>query len=289
MLTSTFCHIPTIGEKTERKIWENGITSWEDALIQVPSTQSLSPSLQYLLTSFILRSFRFLEREEVSFFAHHLPDREWWRIFPEFRHRTVFLDIETTGLTPPHDHITTITLFDGQRIKTFVHGINLHEFPQEVMHYKVIVTFSGKCFDIPFIERTMGLKLPQIHIDLRYLMRSLGWRGGLKACEKALGIDRGELKGVDGYGAVLLWQKYKEGCPEALETLLAYNIADTVNLEKLLVFAYNQKIARLPLSLPPLPKPPPSVPSPYQTHPEIIREIFYERIRLLSRKGDFYE
>ncbi len=29
MLHQTFCHIPGIGMKTERKLWEAGITSWE--------------------------------------------------------------------------------------------------------------------------------------------------------------------------------------------------------------------------------------------------------------------
>ncbi|MGQ9474192.1 MAG: ribonuclease H-like domain-containing protein [Candidatus Caldatribacteriaceae bacterium] len=285
MLTSTFCHIPTIGEKNERKIWEQGITTWEEALLFLPP-HSPYPSLEYILKSFLFRSLHHLEREEVSFFAHHLPGRELWRIFPEFRRHVVFLDIETTGLNPPDDHITTITLFNGQEIKTFIYGINLQEFLREIVRYKIIITFSGKCFDVPFIERTLGTKLPHVHIDLRYVMRNLGFRGGLKACEKALGIDRGELKGVDGYMAVLLWQKYEEGCPEALETLLAYNIADTVNLEKLLVFAYNQKLSSFALPRPLLAEPSSEIAIPYKAHPEIIGEILYEKFRHLSQKGE---
>ena len=49
----------------------------------------------------------------------------------------------------------------------------------------------------------------QAHIDLRYLLKSLGYTGGLKGCEKKAGIDRGELDGVNGYFAVLLWQDYQ--------------------------------------------------------------------------------
>lgn len=286
MLTSTFCHIPTIGEKTERKIWEHGITTWEEALFFWPSHFPYS-SLEYILKSFLFRSLHHLEREEVSFFAHHLPVRELWRIFPEFRRHVVFLDIETTGLNPPNDHITTITLFNGQEIKTFIYGINLREFVREITRYKIIITFSGKCFDIPFIERTLGIKLSHVHIDLRYVMRNLGFRGGLKACERALGIDRGELKGVDGYMAVLLWQKYEEGCPEALETLLAYNIADTVNLEKLLVFAYNQKLSSFALPRPLLAEPSSEIATLYKVHPEVIGEILYEKFRHLSQKGEY--
>jgi len=43
----------------------------------------------------------------------------------------------------------------------------------------------------------------QVHIDLRYIMNYLGYKGGLKKCELQLGIDRGLLKEVDGYCAVL--------------------------------------------------------------------------------------
>jgi hypothetical protein len=28
MLTNTFCHLPGIGEKTERNLWAAGVTSW---------------------------------------------------------------------------------------------------------------------------------------------------------------------------------------------------------------------------------------------------------------------
>jgi len=55
---------------------------------------------------------------------------------------------------------------------------------------------------------------------------------------------------------VLLWHDYvKKKNHAALETLLAYNIVDTVNLEALMVFAYNRHITQTPfaesLRLPP--------------------------------------
>jgi hypothetical protein len=54
-----------------------------------------------------------------------------------------------------------------------------------------------------------------------------------------------------------LWQDYcRNKNAKALETLLSYNIEDVVNLEKLMIMAFNQKIARLPhLQLEPLPEP----------------------------------
>ncbi|MBW1642466.1 MAG: ribonuclease H-like domain-containing protein, partial [Deltaproteobacteria bacterium] len=95
---------------------------------------------------------------------------------------------------------------------------------------------------IPFIENQFGLKLDHSHIDLRYVLVGLGFSGGLKGCERQLGINRGDLSGVDWYFAVLLWNDYiRNNNKRALETLLAYNIEDVVNLEKLMVISYNMK------------------------------------------------
>lgn len=61
------------------------------------------------------------------------------------------------------------------------------------------------------------------------------------------GIDRGELEGIDGYFAVLLWDDYRRNKNQkALETLLAYNIQDVVNLEMLMVLSYNLKLKDTP-------------------------------------------
>ena len=84
-------------------------------------------------------------------------------------------------------------------------------------------------------------------IDLRYVLYSLGYRGGLKGVERQLGTDRGNLRDVDGFFAVLLWDEYlKTGDQNALDTLLAYNVQDTITLENLLVTAYNMKLKQTP-------------------------------------------
>jgi hypothetical protein len=68
------------------------------------------------------------------------------------------------------------------------------------------------------------------------------------------------LDGVNGYYAVLLWNEFVRYKNEkALETLLAYNILDTVNLEALMVMAYNLKLKTTPFfeaNQLPLPDPP---------------------------------
>ena len=60
-----------------------------------------------------------------------------------------------------------------------------------------------------FIESYFNIQLNHAHIDLRYILQSLGFRGGLKGCERQLGIDRGDLRDIDGFFAVLLWHEYQ--------------------------------------------------------------------------------
>ena len=143
--------------------------------------------------------------------------------------------------------MTTVAVYDGTSIFTYVQGQNLSKFEEDIQKFKVLVTYNGKCFDVPFLERYFGTKLNQGHIDLRYVLKSLGYTGGLKGCEKKAGIDRGDLEGVDGYFAVLLWNEYQRNKnPKALETLLAYNIQDVANLEYLMVLSYNLKLKETP-------------------------------------------
>lgn len=270
MLQHTFCHIPGIGMKTERQLWAAGITSWEHwqprppirlpAVTRVEATRVLQESLVAL-------------DNNPSFFIAHLDSTEPWRIFPHYRNRTVYLDIETTGLDE-YAEVTTIALYDGREVFTYINGRNLDEFVDDIQKYQVIVSYNGKSFDIPFLERFFRIRLDHAQIDLRYVLARLGLKGGLKGCERQLGLHRGNLDGVDGYFAVLLWRRYlQENDEKALETLLAYNIEDTVNLERLMIEAYNRNVLTTPfaehLALP-FPAPPPN---PYCADYDCINRI----------------
>jgi len=244
MLKNTFHHIPGIGAKTEAHIWNRGILDWGS--FHTRNNGVLSHGRTRLAQNIIDQSYEELKKENSTYFTDLLPSRLHWRIFPEFRNHTVYLDIETTGMDG-FSTITTIALYDGKHIRWYVDGENLDHFLDDIFNYKVIITYNGKGFDIPFIEKQFRIKLEQSHIDLRFVLSSLGFSGGLKGCERQLGINRGELSGVDGYFAVLLWHDYiRNNNHRALETLLAYNIEDVVNLEKLMVIAYNMKIKDTP-------------------------------------------
>ncbi|MBI3653693.1 MAG: ribonuclease H-like domain-containing protein [Acidobacteria bacterium] len=244
MLKNTFCHIPGCSAAVEKNLWAAGITSWEELLAAKPPRLSRQKAALY--TAHIEASMQHLANNHANYFVEQLPSHQHWRCFPEFRHSIAYLDIETTGLNY-RDAITTIALYDGHSIFHYVQGDNLDAFKRDIKRYALLVTYNGKCFDVPFIERYFGIQMQQAHIDLRYVLRSLGYKGGLKGCERQLGIDRQELDGVDGFFAVLLWDDYrKTKSIKSLETLLAYNIQDVVNLEQLLIIAYNQKLADTP-------------------------------------------
>ncbi len=245
MLKNTFLHIPGIGIKTEQRFWGSGIQRWSD-LLNGPSVRLQQTKLDFI-NGYLQASKQHLDAGNPNYFSDLLPPAQHWRFFPEFRNAAVFLDIETTGLDSWGNEITTIALYDGQSIRWYVNGQNLGDFPIDIENYKVIISYNGKCFDVPCIERYFRIKLNHAHIDLRYVLGSLGYTGGLKACETQLGIDRGDLAGMDGFFAVLLWHDYQtRGNQKALETLLAYNIQDVLTLEPLMITAYNLKLETTP-------------------------------------------
>lgn len=245
MLKNTFHHIPGIGSNTEKQLWDSGLTDWNR--FKEPFPPRLSTKKIDTMAQYIQESSKHLENNDPNYFAGLLPSNLHWRFFPEFRSATAYIDIETTGLEAYCSEITTIALYDGKSTFYYVQGDNLDDFPDDIKKHKVLVTYNGKSFDIPFIESYFSIRLNHAHIDLRYVLKSLGYSGGLKGCEKKLGIDRGSLDGVDGYFAVLLWNDFLQNSNQkALETLLAYNIEDVVNLEALMVMAYNMKIKNTP-------------------------------------------
>ena len=245
MLQNSFIHIQTIGAITEQRLWESGIRDWDSISGDIPIP--ISAGRKHILEYGIEESKRHLANHNPSYFSNLIPANRCWRLFTEFRDSTAYLDIETTGLDRHFNEITTIALYDGQTLKTYVQGQNLDDFIVDIHKFKVIVSYNGKSFDVPFIERYFKIRLDHSHIDLRYILHSLGFRGGLKGCERQLDMDRGDLSDIDGFFAVLLWDEYrKTGDQKVLETLLAYNVQDTINLENLMVTAYNLKLRDTP-------------------------------------------
>ncbi|RJX35487.1 MAG: exonuclease [Desulfarculus sp.] len=240
MLTRTFIHIPTVGPKRELALWRAGLRDWRDFLAR---GAELAPRAVFNLgRPVIQRSLAALERPGgLAELAGLIHTSEHWRFYPQYK-RVAYLDIETGGDPEDFGGITVVGLYDGREVRQYVAGRDLHEASQAMAGYEVVVTFAGASFDLPVLRQVFSrLLVPPVHIDLRWLLRRLGLRGGLKRIERSLGLERPEHVGdMDGYMAVMLWQEHLAGDEEALRTLLDYNACDIVNLEPLLKMAVGQ-------------------------------------------------
>jgi uncharacterized protein YprB with RNaseH-like and TPR domain len=238
MLDHSFIFLPNFGPAREKKLWRHGILSWDDFLDSFGSSPFHNQSCSILASS-----RHALKNNDPAHFAKTLQPSETWRCFPHYK-KMAYLDIETTGCTA-NDYLTVIGVYDGKKTRSYVQGDNLNDFQQDIKNFDMVVTFNGSLFDLPFIRRSMDADLPDLHVDLRFVLASLDVRGGLKKIEEQFGFEReDDLKGVTGYDAVLMWRDFKRGNKAALEKLIRYNAADVDNLEKLLVWAYKEKRKR---------------------------------------------
>ena len=265
MLRHTFIHVPGVGEKRERELWSRGFTDWDAFRQGHPAGSWRDQILSHL------------DDERA---ARQLPRREAWRLATEFPGRTLYLDIETTGLSFEGDSVTCVGVSDGSGTQAFVRGRDLPRFPEVLEGVELLVTYNGSSFDLPILKHAF----PQVdfdrfhHIDLRFPLRRLGVTGGLKGAEKQLGIDRSQaLDGVDGFMAVLLWRAHRAGAATALDTLLRYCLEDVVNLKPLLALAYNRLTAGLPLTIAPIDddvRPPIA----HVADPDLVCELLQSRV-----------
>jgi len=235
MLTSTYIHIPRVGQTVEHRIWSSGIRTWDEFTGHQDTIPISTAKKETILTGIDISAER-LDARDFEFFARSLPRSEHWRAFRDFSSSVAFVDIETTGLSPAYDRMTVVGIYDGRQAKTYVRGIDLDDIVDELEKYELLVTFNGARFDLPFIKHEYpGIEFNQLHIDLMYPLRRIGYTGGLKKIEQALGITRSDdTTGITGFDAVRLWREYERGDTDALELLLKYNREDIVNLETII-------------------------------------------------------
>lgn len=229
-----------MGPTTERSLWRQGCTDWE-CLLGAFDQYSLGTATEIDARRTLENSLKADEEGNHQYFRKALGLAEAWRAYERFQDSVLYLDIETDGGFQG-ESVTTIGMYDGKEFRALVKGNDLAEFPDLVSHYSLIVTFFGAGFDLPMLQKKFwGLQFDQIHIDLCPTLKRLGYRGGLKKIEKQLGIQRGEeCDGLNGLDAINLWKSYCQGDEKALETLIAYNREDVVNLETLAKIAFDR-------------------------------------------------
>ena len=155
LIRHSFIQLPGIGVVTERTLWNSGISSWDDLVgsdYLPPNISRKFPDLETHLDECRRR----LEIYDGAFFQSCFPSNERWRFYADFRSRTAFLDIETTGISPVSSYITMVGVLDTKGYTSYVTGENLEDLPECLEAYDLIITFNGTSFDLPCLTHYFG-------------------------------------------------------------------------------------------------------------------------------------
>jgi uncharacterized protein YprB with RNaseH-like and TPR domain len=228
-IENSFIPIRGVGETTERRLWESGVTHWTDF-----DGSAVGSETADRIERFVDVASDHLRRNDARFFDEAFPTGERWRLYENFRDDALCFDIETTGLDADRCDVTAVSFHRGGDTETLVCGDDLTAaaLRERFADTPLLVTFNGARFDVPFLEDSFDLAIDVPHLDLLYPCRRLDLTGGLKVIEREVGIarDRPDLSGED---AVRLWREYERGDDGALETLVSYNREDAENLRTL--------------------------------------------------------
>ncbi|WP_367995944.1 ribonuclease H-like domain-containing protein [Haloferax volcanii] len=229
-IENSFIPVRGVGERTERNLWRAGATHWDEFDASLVGAKTGDR-----IETFIADAAAHLDDGNSQFFDDCFPSGERWRLYENFRDETCFFDIETTGLSPERDSVTTVSFYQDGETTTLVSGEDLtaDALREQFVDAKLIATFNGARFDVPFLETSFDVSIDVPHVDLMYPCRTLDLTGGLKEIEKDVGIDR-DRPDISGRDAVRLWREYERGDQSALDTLVSYNREDAVNLERLM-------------------------------------------------------
>ena len=227
---NSFIGVEGVGERTERSLWEAGVTHWDDF-----DPRHVGETRAERIEAFLERGRDALADEDVGFFDRAFPGREQWRLWRTFRERACAFDIETTGLEAERSVVTTVSLHQAGKTRTLGRGDDLtaEALQAAFADADLLVSFNGKRFDVPFLEHHFDVDLDRPHLDVMYPARQAGLSGGLKAVERSLGVER-DLPEVDGREAVRLWHAHEAGRDGALERLIRYNREDVTTLPTVL-------------------------------------------------------
>lgn len=235
MIKNSFIVLKGIKTNSEKQLWSYGIKDW-DNFIAANKIKGISKNrkLKYDLELKECKK-RYLENDIELYLK--FPSRESWRLYGHLKDEAVFIDIE---IGKNREDIILIGLYNGFETKTMVKNYNLDKniFQNELKKYKLIITYNGKSFDIPAIEKYFGIKINIPHIDLKHCCLNLGLNGGLKEIEKKLNIKRPiNLYDTpfDSYKAFMA-----SGDKEYLELLIKYNEEDMINLKPIMEYCYNK-------------------------------------------------
>ncbi|SDX69140.1 ribonuclease H-like domain-containing protein [Nitrosomonas halophila] len=225
-----------VGPSREAIYWKHGIFTWDDLEKFLTSQKELFPNepKQYQEhLSCISKAKSAFEAKDAAYFASLLDRRDYYRIPLSFQEKTIFLDIETTGLSRYYDVVTLVGWYYQDKYNAFIRGGDESPLISALSDARVVITFNGSLFDLPFLrEAFVNIPIPPVHIDLRFLAKRAQLSGGQKVIEEKLGFKRPDnLIDIKGESAPILWHQYRRGNLDALKLLIEYNYYDILGMK----------------------------------------------------------
>jgi uncharacterized protein YprB with RNaseH-like and TPR domain/predicted nuclease with RNAse H fold/adenylate kinase family enzyme len=245
-----------VGHATEQRLWRNGYQSWDhlwqalnsgwsssdvlrDRFVQTSLFDDLGPRQKHPRTLAWLdcldESRQSWKKLNYRFFTDLLRPSDQWRLLTSVMKDALFLDIETTGLSSDLHYATVIgALYQGM-FHQWVWPQPLDELRELLQSARILVTFNGRRFDVPFLQSHVpDLTFPDAHIDLLYIASAAALKGGQKVIEEKLGLKREDgIRDLSGREAVLAWCSGLYGDQKAYRQLLKYNRADVEMMPQL--------------------------------------------------------
>jgi hypothetical protein len=232
MLRQSFIFLPRVGRRLEQSFWQQGIHDW-NGFLEAKEIKGLSQKTKAAHDRFLSVARQQLIDGNSAFFEPIVPPVEQWRLYTSFKEDACYLDIET-GM---RNEVTVVGMTMGDKTYTLLRGSTLDKQAIErlLSRAKILVTFNGRSFDIPVLQKYYNLDITIPHVDLRHACAAVGLTGGLKRIEQKVGIMRPEeLAVIHGAQAPALWNAYHAtGDEYYLNLLVKYNEEDCSNLQTL--------------------------------------------------------
>ena len=238
MIRSTFLHLPGVGPITEAELWRRGVRDWAE-FGELPEASALASARGDRVRVELAASERALAERHVEYFASRLPSAEHWRLYPAFGRRPRSSTSRRPASAPTRGSSRS-SPSTAPRYRTFVADEDLEELPAYLRKFRLLSTFNGRLFDVPFLaHRFRASPFPPSTSTSGSLYR-LGYGGGLKRIRADARRRRPLRRRRDPRPRCgPAREAFRRGDTDSLARLVRYNRADTVNLEPLLEFAVN--------------------------------------------------